>query len=82
MAVMRKMTTLLVASLAESERAVLIQLLESWKLRLYTPKDGKKMTLAHCWKKSRWGRPEWIVIFRNIEVIVSLLKDDEHKAKV
>jgi len=73
---------MLVASLPNSKRDELTNLLASWKLRIYTPKDGKKMTLADSWKKSRWGRPEWIQIYRHIEEIIQLLEDEVHKSKV
>lgn len=35
------------------------------------------LTFPECWAKSRWGRPEWIKILKNIQKLWELLPEDQ-----
>jgi hypothetical protein len=76
MGVMRKLTGLLMNDLSSAEKQEQVVLeFRKLKIRLAEPKTHKD-TLWERWENSRFGRPEWIKIFDNIDKLLALLLCD------
>lgn len=82
MGLMNKMMTLLMNRLsgipkAEEEAE---KILAELNLKLVPP--DKYKTYGDRFTNSRWGRPDWITLYRNIEKFIALISNQQIRNKV